>query len=153
MWPEHFEPPDGLCCFVWDEVHWRQLLYPFVLHIRMKKRYLNSISVMSSHGEYPSLGDRVISRTLWCPYHFRARNCSTGQSHLMETWFHKVQYFIFVLEPKAFSWCEVRTKETWHALILTMIRLQQIKHTLDLELWAMMLSNSQHEVNTKDVRL
>lgn len=36
MWPEHFEPPDGLCCFVW-EVHWRQLLYPSVLHIRMKK--------------------------------------------------------------------------------------------------------------------
>lgn len=93
-------------------------------HKDEKKRYLNSISVMCSHGEYPQSQRRGYQQDLawtcplWCPYHFRAQSGSLGQNHLMETWFHKVRYFIFVLqkhaslEPKPFSWCEVITKET-----------------------------------------
>lgn len=59
---------------------------------------------MCSHGEYPQSWRQSyhqdLERTypLWYPYHFRAQllqHSSLGQNRLMETWYHKVHYFLY----------------------------------------------------------
>lgn len=91
---------------------------------RIKSSYLNTISLMCSHGEYPQSRrqgyHQDLARTypLWYPYRFRAqwRHISPGQNRLMETWYHKVRDFLYrlrehaSLEPDPVSWCAVITK-------------------------------------------
>lgn len=92
---------------------------------RIKSSYLNTISLMCSHGEYPQSWrqgyhhDLARTYPLWYPYRSRAQwlqHISPGQNHLMETWYHRVQYFFCrprehaALEPNPISWCAIITE-------------------------------------------
>lgn len=105
---------------------------------RMKNSYLNTISLMCSRREYVQYWrqgyhtDLAQTYPSWYPSHFRAQRLqrsSPGQNHLMETWYHKVQYFLFrlrehaPLEENSIPLCAVISKVNFH-------QIHQHTHTL-----------------------
>lgn len=135
-----------LLCVKWGALTPAPLSHGVMAARRMKNSYLNTISLMCSHGEYPRSWRQSyhqdLARTypLWYPYHFRAQRLqrsSPGQNHLMETWYRKVRYFLFwlkehtSLEPNPFSSCATLTKTNLDELFT--------RTRLDCERWVALL--------------
>lgn len=124
-------PTDSIACVKRGTLTPASLSHSVMAARRMKNSYLNTISLMCSRGEYPQYWrqgyhtDLARAYPSWYPPHFRAQRLqrsSPGQNHLMETWYHKVRYFLFglrehaPLESNPISSCAVISKMNLHQI-------------------------------------